>query len=154
MTDYHEDNSKENDIDNAKEIIEYACSQKMHDSAIEVCNIFNKKWKHRTDIFEEWRKQIMASKNKNGYIFGLFENEDGNLIYVSKKSTWEENQCCDDWMEDDIYDLLSKNDIHSLQDGVFQYDKEENLDKLKDIMLLLGFEYCEEFEEFMIDGEE
>lgn len=157
MTDYFEDAEKDDDIRNAHQLITYAFSNNMHDEAIAVCNILSKKWKHRTDLFDTWKEQIRCNRNSNNFnnhIFGLLKKEDSYIIFITKKDVWVEEQCCDDTISSDIYNLLNRNNIYKKQDGVYEYKKKIGTKDLINFMEDLGFQHNQDFEDFMIDGEE
>ena len=91
------------------------------------------------------------SKIKAEVVWGY--NEEEELFYISNKEEWEENGCCSDTLDEDVYNVLCDLGLTEEQEGIWSSmsvlpeEIEERLDSA-------GFEYNEAFEDFMSNFEE
>ena len=81
-------------------------------------------------------------------IYGISKNE--RRFYFSDKKEWEENKCCSDRLDNDVYNTIYDIGLIEEMEGIWsKQDKKTTKQEIENKLIELGFEYNEEFEKFM-----
>lgn len=87
-------------------------------------------------------------KIKIATVFGT--SKSGRKFYVSDKETWENERCCGDSLDTDVYNAVYETGLVEEQEGIWaKQDSKENTVNIIVKLQESGFEYNEDFEKFM-----
>ena len=92
----------------------------------------------------------------NKYYFAIMNHPDEEgyfCVAVVKKETWENESRLDDFLDDEIRDVLVEYELYEIIDSIFEYSGDMNRKEMKTVLTGEGLFYSEALEDWLMDFE-